>query len=105
MEDVPEGDGALLWSGHGRQGGVLADRRGADGSAVVDLEEMVDDPLRGIDIADPPTGHGVFLGQGKGGEDPVLELGQAGQAEGWAAVVNQEIVGFVGDDGQVVIHG
>ena len=93
----------LLPEGQGRHRGVLRDDRRAGDQGVVHLEDFRHHIARGMEVAHPPAGHGVRLGQGENPHHPLPASLHLGRAEIGLARVDEVFVNLVGDDHQVVL--
>ena len=86
-------------------GGLLKGGGGPDGEEIVDLFGVLNDLRRADEIAQPPAGDGVGLGQGAAGDGAVLHPGQAGHVDVVEGGKHDVLVYLVGDDVRVIPLG
>ena len=86
-------------------GGLLKGGGGPDGEEIVDLFGVLNDLRWADEIAQPPAGDGVGLGQGGAGQRPVPHPRQGGEVGVPVGGVDDVLIHLIGDDVGVVLGG
>ena len=85
--------------------GLLQGGGGAHRQEIVDLLGPLHDLLGSDQVAQPPAGDGVGLGQGIAGDGVLVHPGQRGHADVVVGGIDHVLVDLVGDDKGVVLQG
>ena len=93
---------AILRAGHGFHGAPLGEAVDGEHEALLQQGHAADDFGGSGKVADAPTGHGIGLGEGAEDDGTVAHTRFGRDGTVFEAVIQQAVIGFVGNHQQVV---
>ena len=105
LKRLSKGDNMVLSVFERRQGRILRHHRRASHQGVMHLEDFLDVPGVGMEVADPPARHPIGFGEGENPHNTLPDIGDLSRTEIGFRRVDKILIGLINNQKEIMPFG